>query len=199
MQVVYYLDWPTDEYVWLARKSIARTRNVMPGVEVVHLTTTRWDGPDVGADHVVKVDVLEGSFYGYRRCAAHATMTGENLFLDVDCIVRRDVRFIFERDFDVAVCAKHLDRGASMPFNGGVCFSRCPQFWLDVAGKPEDHQGWDHTERRYSMTAMKDKYSVRLLDGDIYNYCPHDALENVDGKAIVHYKGARKAWMRAAA
>ena len=197
MKVIYYLDLPTDEYIWFGRKSIAAVRNVMPEVEIVQLTTQKWDGPDIGADSIRKFDMPMDCFYGYRKYFAQSMVEGNNLFLDVDCMVQKDVSGIFEREFDVTVCyrCKRDKIKNHIPFNGGAVFSRCPGFWKEAAGRPEEHKNWIDTEKKLSETALNDLYFVRVLDGNIYNYTPEDVDEDISGKAIVHYKGRRKKFL----
>ena len=194
MKICYYLDLPTDEYIWFARASIASVRSVMPGAEIVLMTTTQWAGPDLGVDNVRRLNLPMDCFYGYRKYFSQSTIEGDSLFLDVDCIVQKDVSGIFEREFDITVCYRcetdPLKR--MLPFNGGVVFSRCPEFWKEATGNPGDHKDWVDPERRLSETATNDAYLVRAIDGNVYNYTPNLPGEDLSGKAIVHYKGRRK-------
>lgn len=197
MKVCYYLDLPTDEYIWFARASIASVRSVMPGAEVVLLTTTQWNGPDLGADNVRRLNLPMDCFYGYRKYFSQSMIDGDNLFLDVDCIVQKDVSKIFEREFDISVCyrCKQDKLQNNIPFNGGVVFSRCPEFWKEAAGNPDDHKDWSKTEKRLSETAMNDDYLVRVIDGNVYNYTPNVSGEDMSERTIVHYKGRRKEFL----
>lgn len=197
MRVAFYLDSPTPQYLWFAHKAAVKARGLLKATEIILLTTKHFTRQvDADFDRVERLNLREDCFYGHRKCLAQSMIEGECLFLDVDCIVKRDVSHIFGSPFDVALCIRYMSKAVDkLPFNGGVSFSRCPEFWKDVAGLPEQHQSGSDTERRLSEVAMSDKYIVRALNGDIYNYPPKSAEEDVSGRAIVHYKGDRKAYL----
>lgn len=197
MRVAFYLDLPTEEYLWFAKKAAIRARNRIPGAHLTLLTTRDFPGlVDQSFDLVERLDLKMDCFYGYRKCVANSTVDGECLFLDVDCIVQRDVSPIWDTPFDLALCLRYMSKMVEKtPFNGGVAFSRSREFWRDVAGKHSDHTCPADTERRFSEVAMNDKYVIRALNGDIYNYSPKTKEEDVSGRAIVHYKGDRKSYL----
>lgn len=195
MRLAYYLDLPTPHYLALANKSIARARKMMPGVEIVLLAGR--DFPETGLDvDVVRLDLPMDGYYTHRKCLAYATQEGDVLCMDVDCIIQRDVRDVFDDAFDLALCLKyHSKMVEKTPFNSGVAFTRSQEFWRECAMTQAEHQSPVDLERQFSAVALNDKYHVKLLNGDIYNYSPNADGEDLSRKAIVHYKGKRKEWM----
>lgn len=195
MKVVYYLDQPTSEYIALARMSVESVCTFMPDAEIVLLTTMQCADMNIGADVVIPMDLPTEAFYVYRRVIAQGRMTGNCLFMDVDCIVKRDLRHVFARDFDIAISYRNEKTdGHVLPFNGGAVFSTCPAFWGELASHPEAYVNWFTAENFFGQLASKDRYSVRLLNGAIYNYIPTSKDDDPEGKAIIHYKGDRKSW-----
>lgn len=196
MKIVYYLDLPTKEYLWMGRKSVMRARKHMPKAEIVLLTTDDFPDTDWNVDRVERLGPNMGGFYGYRKCKAQSTEDGDCLFLDVDCFVKKDVSHVFDKDFDAALCLRYMTKMVEKnPFNGGVAFSRNKKFWEEVAGTPDCHTSTVDTEGRFSRIAMNDKYDIKALNGDLYNYPPKAADDDLMGKYIVHYKGDRKQWL----
>lgn len=113
----------------------------------------------------------------------------ELLSLDLDVIVRRDVREVFDHDFDVAMHARTDKRHR---YNSGVIFSRSKAFWNDcksvVESLPIAQQKWGGDQLAVNLVAPD--YRVYDLP-ERYNARPGDA-----DASIVHYKGPLKKWMR---
>lgn len=188
MIVALYLDLPSPAYVRLAQLCIASIRRHMKA-RVVLLTTLDMDTRHIEPDEVRFYDLPKDCFYGYRKCLAQSLVKGDVLFLDVDCSLEADVSGMFETDFDVAVSAR--DAPSKFAYNGGVVFSRSPDFWKRVAGSHRDHLNWKMTEERFCKAATSGDFQVKVLDGLMYN-------NTTGGEAkIRHYKGAQK-WQMAA-
>lgn len=197
LRVAYYLDIPSPQYMWFMEESVRSVRKIMPGTQIIHLTTTQFPKDiKLGTTDIRRLDLPMDCFYGYRKCKAQASIEGECLFMDVDCIVKKDVSHIFNASFDVALCVRYRTKMIEKtPYNGGVAFSRCSRFWDDVAGKPEYHVSPVDTERRLSEIALDPQYNVRAVNGHVYNYSPFQEVEDLSEKAIVHYKGNRKDYL----
>lgn len=201
MNIAFYLDHGAPERLPNLQRAIAAVLEHMPHAAVIHLTTEQ--GPRVPG--VSKVVYVEGSF-GFRRGTASATVQGDTLFLDCDCIVQADVSGVFKLPFDVAVARHREPPHPSLPCNGGVVFSRCPQFYRDFAqiarrmefdpaaraGKPGN---WVPIESAFNQMLVSGNYRVHYLDGDRYNYIPSSQDEDLSTRLIVHYKGSRKGWL----
>ena len=93
------------------------------------------------------------------------------------------------------ICYKKLMKNMNkMPFNLGVVFSRCPEFWIMV-GKEMDKmnlkkQDWEGNQRAACDIIAKNIFNVKILPGLKYNYPPQKIIEfDFSGKAIVHFKG----------
>jgi len=139
------------------------------------------------------------------------SVTGEDwLFLDTDVVVQRNVSEVFDdREFDLAVATREGTMRphevgsrfmARNPYNCGAIFSRSAEFWRHAYARAEQHIGrhdWGCDQEAMCQVIASERYRVKVLPND-YNYPPHSADEDVSAKAIVHYKGSRKKWMRAA-
>lgn len=193
MKIAFYLDTPA--HIAIAERAIAAAREAMPHAEIWHLTTL--DGPKLSADKELRLDV-KGEF-AYRQAIISAELPGEVLFLDVDVVVREDVSAVFAHDFDVCVTTDMRPGAPGIKYNGGVIFSRCPDYWRAIAeaGRGMDFYktagDWEPIERARGAVADSGRFKLMVLPGEDYNYIPANA-EDVRGK-IIHYRGKRKLWM----
>jgi hypothetical protein len=184
-----------------ARYLVESVKFYMPGVEVSHITDaktprSKW------ADRIVRVgaDVP----MAMKRIMAHATLPGEWLYIDTDCILRRDVRLVLEDDFDVALTDRvgsiyeHGPYGKLMPYNMGVTFSKNPKFWGEVLSRmsalQDSYKEWEGDQLVVGMLA-KEWPKVKILPGHVFNYSPDKRGDKAEHAAIVHLKGNRKGWM----
>jgi hypothetical protein len=196
----------------LADLMIRSVRATMPDVEIVQLTDEASPKVD-GADSVRRLPpgkMLERRIEHYGNCE------GNWLLLDTDVIVRRDVREVFRDRFDVGLTTRdwpHIAQSpmllAAMPFNTGVVFSRSPVFWRDVLAQwrafpVETQQDWMSEQLAVALVAnrrrsgeIRTQHEVMALNGMVYN-CPPALPDMYHDAAILHFKGNRKAWMRAA-
>lgn len=204
MNVGFYLvhgDSP-DGYV-MADMMMRSVRWSMPGVKLFQFTDLT-SPPAYGVDHVLRKPKAPLALL---RSLHQACVEGEWLFIDTDVIVQQDVRHVFSQPFDIALADRswpHLEPtpifAEKMPWNIGVCFSRCPRFWRSV------HQGLIDAPQ-YAQDFMGDQfvaceilkrgqYALHELPGVLYNYPPKDAEDSGSGASIVHWKGEyRKPWM----
>lgn len=185
---------------------VRSVKQAMPGVRIVHFTDVQTPVID-GVDWAVRptLPVALGCLDAYAQCE------GDWLFLDTDVIVREDVRHVFDQPFDIAVAERagtlkpsEVDTKfmASMPYNKGAVFSRSQAFWLDALARCRQmkptRQQWMGDQQAMNDAILSGKYAVEVLPNR-YNYPPLTATDDLRDKAIVHYKGPRKAWMGLAA
>jgi uncharacterized Rossmann fold enzyme len=193
IKVAFYLDMPA--HVAIAEYAIASVRKAMPNAEIWHLTTH--DGPVLSADCELRMKV-DGEF-AYRQALISSHLEGDVLFLDVDVTVNEDVSHVFDSDFDVCVTTDMRPGAPGIKYNGGVIFSRCPDYWRAIAeaGKGMDFYkaagDWEPIERARGAVADSGQFKLLVLPGEEYNYIPATAGD-IQGK-ITHYRGKRKAWM----
>src|SRR5437867_1594196 len=128
----------------LADLMIRSVREVMPGVPVVQFTDETSPAA-YGVDEVRRLPKQPRAVL----CVEHyAGCKGDWLLVDTDVIIQKDVRVVFNDDFDVAVTDREgtMVEGEmeeefhlfdQMPHNIGVVFSRCPTFWGAVQAKME--------------------------------------------------------------
>lgn len=194
-----------------AKLMLKSARDVMPGVEVWHLT----DGTSPaleGVDGVHRIDLPVPM--AVRRMLHNANLEGDWLFIDPDIIIQKDVRHVFDEPFDVALTDRlgtdmeNTSYGREMPVNLGVSFSRSPKFWLRVIRHlntlPVKLQQWTGDQLVVgAMLRQKliDDFNVKILPGLRYNYSPSAADDpRMQDAAIAHFKGpTRKHWLKEAA
>lgn len=208
MKVGFFLQGNNQDYVRMAKLTIASVRKAMPGVEIVHLTDA--DTPMVeGADSVKRI--CETMPMAVRRMKHNSQLEGEWLLIDCDVIVQKDVRHVFEEPFDVALTDRigtityESKYAEVMPYNLGVAFSCSPAFWKLVLRHlgtlSPKYQQWEGDQlvvcEMIKQRAASD-FKVKILPGAIYNFPPKFAGDGKDA-AICHYKGPRKAFLKEAA
>lgn len=186
------------EHLHIAKHLIRSVREVMPDVEIWHLT-------DEHTPALCDVKRIFGHMpMAVRRISHHANLYGDWLFIDTDCVVRKDVRHVFEDDFPVAVTDRKgtawekSPYGMVMPYNMGVTFSRSPDFWAEVLrhlkSLPPRYQHWEG-DQRVVCEMVGAGYPAKVIPGRIYNFTPEEREDSIDHAAIVHFKGKRKAWI----
>lgn len=204
MNVGFYLTeggGPTG-YV-LADYLIASVRRHMPGVQIHHFTDDK-SAAAVGVDVVTR---RRGGAVMLCRAAHQAEVDGDWLFVDTDVVIERDVHYVFNSQFNIAVTDRiwpHLppvggDFTTKMPYCAGVVFSRCRAFWVEVHRRmmamPVDSQKWYGDQRAIAEELDTGRYQQLTLPGMTYQY-PPAAGEVPVGTAITHYKGKdRKAML----
>lgn len=202
MRIGVYHAGDSPVHVQLAARLMASVRRSMPGIAVTHLTDESTAGIE-GADAVVR---LSGGPVALACLEAYAACLGDWLFVDTDVVVQRDVRAVFDQTFDIAVASRAgtllpKEVGtkfmARMPYNKGVVFSRSPAFWRDAADdlrtRARTSQAFMGDQEAMNRVIASGLYQVVVLSS-AYNYPPMAADEDVSDKALVHYKGSRKAW-----
>lgn len=194
------------DYLRMGKLTVESVHDAMPGVPVVHFT----DGttPMIeGADDVRRIDVKLPM--AVRRMMHNGNSEGDWLFIDCDVIVQKDVRDVFQEDFDVALTDRlgtitnEAEYAKVMPFNLGVSFSRNTKFWRRVLYHMQTIspklQQWTGDQlvicEMIRQKAASD-FKIRTLPGLTYNYPPRSEDDpRAKNAALVHWKGPRKAWL----
>lgn len=203
MKVGFYLSEKRNAEAYVLADAMVRSvRNAMPGVQVHQFTDER-SGILWGVDSYSRKD---GKIIQRLRLE-HYAAEGEWLFIDTDCIMQRALEIVPHGDIAIA------DRNGSllpaevgsdfmlrMPYNLGVVYSRCPEFWKAALEK------WDSYDTPTKEAIWSDQLAVcatikagsflaYVLPGATTNLAPMTEDQDVSGAAVVHYKGKRKAWM----
>lgn len=199
MKVAIYVDRAEDARAAVIARQASRA--AMPDVEVWQLTTA--EGPAIdGFDRVHRVDV-HGEF-GVRRCMAHADVEGDTLFVDSDVTILTDVRHVFDgARWDWAVTTRHdpINPAKWLPYNSGVTFCRRPALYYQLADwleeMPFTRPGEGILLELTFCNFVRARHeNVAVLAGEAYNYLPREPREDLQSRAIVHWKGVRrKEWM----
>jgi lipopolysaccharide biosynthesis glycosyltransferase len=187
----------------LANLMVASVRKAMPDARIIQLSDM--DSPEVqGIDEVIRKP-----YSGYLmtfRLIHLAALRGEWITLDTDIIVKKDIREVFSKPFDVALTKrtnKILDANGVniveiMPYNAGVMFSRNHIFWEQALESlmrmPESAHKWYGDQLAIRVMVDSDHFNLLELDCNTYNYTPSDADERKDVH-VYHFKGNRKDWM----
>lgn len=198
MRIAFYAEGE-GPHLDIAKHLIASAKQHMPGVQICLLTDEKTPALE-GAEAIR----IPGDMpMGVRR-VMHYCMPGEWLFLDTDVVFRKDVRDVFERDFDVALASRDgtYMEGSKyaelMPYNFGVVFSRNPCFWQTVLPELKklspDFQRWGGEQMLTCVLAQTGKFKAEILPS-AYNFTPEKQDDDLSHVAIAHYKGARKAWI----
>ena len=191
-----------------ARLMVRSAKRVMPTVPVIHFT----DGTSRSVKGVDAVYRKPAEPMALLRMRHHAGVQGDWLFVDTDIIFQASVKYVFKAaTWDLGVTTRnwtHVKPAAGfserMPYNMGVVFSRCPQFWSEVylrlkVLEPEK-QRWMGDQEAFCATLAEPwrPYEIRMLKGSRYNYPPMlpEDVPNTDQMqaeaAILHYKGERR-------
>ena len=200
----------SEEARYCARAMVASARKVMPYEEIVQFTdmTTK---PLKGVDAVRRKPSEPMGLLRMRHCAG---VDGEWLFVDTDVIFQQPVTAVFKKtNWDIAVTSRnwtHVKHAVGfsqrMPFNTGVVFSRCPQFWGEVYTRlrcldPEQQEFMGEQQIICEVAADTDRYKIKYLSGAVYN-CPPEvpgknptSAETEAAAAILHYKGKERKLM----
>lgn len=187
----------------LADILVRSIRAAMPSVPIVQFT-------DETSPKVDGVDEVRRKPHGKmleRRMEHYAEAKGEWLLLDTDTVVQQDVQAVFDQPFDVAVADRNWpaipctdEYRRVMPFNTGVIFQRNPSVYQQALAiwrgfSADEQAAWTSEQRAVAMAVSS--FTVHVLPGMVYNRPPATQHEDVSDAAIVHFKGSRKAWMRA--
>ena len=189
-----------EQHLPLAQSLIASAKKAMPDVEVFQLT----DGKCPAVTEAIRIP---GEMpMGVRRVKHYANLQGDWLFLDTDILIRKDVRDVFDKPFDVAVASRtgtiweNCDYAAVMPYNFGVVFSRNPKFWQAhlamLQTLPKKLQEWEGEQLVLCALAKRPRspYKVEVLPSS-YNWTPAKKQDDISHAHILHLKGPRKAWL----
>jgi lipopolysaccharide biosynthesis glycosyltransferase len=201
MNVGFYLISNHDPGSYLRADMLIRSiKKTMPGKEIAQFTN-KTSSVLYGIKEIRKNAAV--------RLEHYAQMSGDWMFIDTDTIVQNDISSVFDKPFDIAIADRNgsllpseaeSDFMKQQPYNLGVVFSRCPEFWKETVRE------WNTFPDSYRKQLVSDqcavnnvirkyKFDVLILDGEVYNYSPHDPNEDVSNHSIVHYKGIRKEWM----
>lgn len=153
-----------------------------------------------GVDGVVRHPWRKGRDwiqFRFEALDAYAMKVGDHLQLETDTVVRRDVSYVMERDFDVAMCVTPDRRDAVL--NGGVIFCKHSALYRVGLGiynaRPDLQDAWEGGQTTQSMAARSMR--CEFLDFYRYNYTPERAGVVPPTAEIVHYRGRRKRFMAA--
>jgi lipopolysaccharide biosynthesis glycosyltransferase len=172
------------EFKSLAKLMVASARVVMPGVQIIQLTDQKTEAL------VDLVHRTELRHYEAQRFWAGSEIEDDLLYVDVDVLFNKDVRDVFEMDFDVAVAERVGPGSKEQKFNSGVVFSKSPAFWRACAVETEKKSPRDlmWAQEAFNNVVREGGFKVKVLPSE-YNFSPRSFVTD---KAIVHYKGKRK-------
>ena len=186
----------------IAEAHVRSVRASIPNAHIIQLsdqTTPKLPFVDEVKRMVFK-DLLDSRF------AHQEDLHGDTIVLDYDTVVQKDITDVFKQSFDLAVTKRpEGDPTASQsvlalsPHNLGVFFQKDSgkDFWrkVRIAYNSLETDGWLDGQVIVSRCFKELGFNVLELPGEVYNYTPMTEDEDVSMRAVVHYKGLRKAWM----
>lgn len=203
MNVGFYLTGAIPAW---AAYAVQAVRAAMPGVHVAQFTDET--SPALNVDDVIRKPAQPLSLH---RATHFAALADEWLFLDTDAIVQQDVRGVMDTPFDLALSDRQWERNqrgeyraggqpeyiARFPYNAGVIFSRCPEFWDAVVYRlrhsPALQESWVGDQTVLCELALSGVYRIKVLPGMRYNFPPDSAHDPLTRQAaIAHYKGKQR-------
>lgn len=179
----------------IARYLVESVRRSMPDVQVMQLTNDSCPA----VDGVEAIRIPGDMPMGIRRLKHYASLAGDWCFVDTDVLFMQDVRGVFDDPFDVAVVSREgsalwgTEYAQVFPYNFGVVFSRCPEFWRVALERVNtlspDQQEWEGEQWATGKIADSGLFRVKFLPRE-YNFTPEKG-EAAEAK-ILHMKGPRK-------
>lgn len=158
-----------------------------------------------GVDHVVYMDgddrFPQVLFRSYTCMHEYAKTI---LMLHSDVVVLRDLRHLFDGDFDVALPVRPPhDRFPANPEviyqSGIVAVSKSPHFWIDwYFSTCVDIVDWRRGkfDIAFHKWLAQTIYKVKGLEGVIFTPDGHSKAKDWQGAGALHYEaGFRKPWM----
>jgi hypothetical protein len=186
----------------LAIEMTKSVRAHIPDVELIHVTEP--GSPKLDCFDSV-LYVASNRDYVEQLIRTMTLIDGNVISLDYDILLREDVSDVFDQEFDVAFTKrpdqdKTIVKQMQESYNMGVIFSKSTEFWeklLAIYMMQPLRDGWLGSQNLASQIAvhLSSKYKLIELPGDEYNHPPQSRDEDLTGRKIVHYKGARKEWM----
>lgn len=176
---------------------IRSIRHFMPHASITQVSDEHYPAVP-GVDAVLRHPWRKGLDwiqFRFEALDSYAKKVGEHLQLETDIVVRRDVSYVMEGDFDVAMCVTPDRKDAVL--NGGVMFCKNPLLYAQALGiynsRPDLQDGWEGGQTAQSIAARSMR--CEFLDFDTYNFTPAQAGIVPPSAQIVHYRGRRKLFM----
>lgn len=193
-----YMGKEKQSDVELADLFVRLIRKHQPRVTLVQMTD-KATGVINGIDECFRHgDGPHGLWYFNAMCAFPGD---EFLRLDCDIVMRGDVSDVFDQDFDIAIA-----RERTPIMNTGVVFVKNKRFFVDAMKQYQENtkqDNWGDIQTATQKAINSGAFNVLRLDADVYNYYPskdrtrsREILYPASAK-IMHFKGARKAFMKA--
>jgi hypothetical protein len=185
----------------LAEVMVTSVREHMPHATIVQLTDTSSDA----LEFVDEVRRLKDQPYVDLLMEHMKTLPEPYIRIDYDMVLQGDLSHILDGEQDFAVNL-HGDPfmqahvfGKTFPYAACVfgANSRSTDFAHDLQThhRRTNRDDWMGFVASANEVLGADKYKIRSLAGEIYNYPPAH-IEDKPAKALViHYKGTRKHWM----
>lgn len=177
-----------------AEMCLSQARRYHPDANFVHMTDTQTERlPGVDECWRGEWDGQIETVFLLRAQLLSLIDDRPTIYLDSDTLVRGSLGRAFTRPFQVGLTYRD---NKGMRYNAGVMFSRSRAFWVSLLDRIE------HGPRHYMMTecALADevdtkKWDVAEFPCSVWNNYWMSKLKMPKAK-VLHYKGARKKWMR---
>jgi uncharacterized Rossmann fold enzyme len=193
--------------LWRERTEIMlrSVRRAMPHAHVIQLANA--DFPEFpGVDEIVRFPT-DGDWARWAFAALlELDARGKNVLqIATDVIVNWNVSNVFALDFDIAACRYPTRDRTDGAFCGDVNFIKPAGFQLIrealdyYNSHPEIQDGWEGNQTAFLEAAHRTLVGLKELDYETYCRTPNKLDDDLEGAAIVHFRGPRKRFMRQAA
>jgi lipopolysaccharide biosynthesis glycosyltransferase len=190
---------------------VASVHATMPDARIVQMTDFETKKV-IGVDEMIRKHWDQRLLMPYRLLHLKEFPAVNAIFLDADVVVQRDLRRLFQDEFDIALTYRDETDPSlrksplayqMMPFNAGVMLARSSgrDFWAEAhrvcLDMPEDRQYWFGDQLAIKEVAARTTLKVKQYPCALFNYSPSRWDEDLSDKYVIHYKGNnRKIWMQ---
>lgn len=189
-----------EEFYDYLRLAIRSVRRAMKDARVVLVAREGIDLSVFDADELMNLPLSQGNFVR-SQFEAFRAVRGRSIFIGADTLFLGDVSGTLSVLDEGEIALPHImDRRFN--YDAGIIFANNAQGFFDaLLGEPvyraKEYEGPTPTLEAYNRVA--EGWGTMAIAGSIYSYVPRSAVDPCEKALIVHFRGPRKAWMKAVA
>ncbi len=189
------------DYVPLAEMAMASIRHHHPKAHIVHMTQVGAKTPETADEAWVsaELDPLNMPRFLCEKMRL-LSVAGDTptAVLDADTLTCKPLDDVWEREFDLALATRLTEGWGAHPYNSGVIFCRNAGFWkglLDLMQTYPHYSTFGGDQEALAIEARSGKWKLCELPGKEWHHY-EVSPRHFPTARIVHFKGARRQWMR---